>query len=95
MCQPRLNTSDSCPAGKFGVRVRTGRVKDQVAANKTRRGLSSSLEWAQLTERRKEKRDQIERKGDGERSRRGRVKMTDIEERGGKATKQALLGRKK
>lgn len=72
MCQRRLNTSDSCPAGKFGVRVRTGRVKDQVAVNETRKALSSSLEWARLTGRRKEKRSEIEKKGEGGKSERER-----------------------
>lgn len=51
-CQRRLNTSDSCPPGKFGVRVRTGRVKDQVAATQTRQALSLSLQGACLTDRR-------------------------------------------
>lgn len=63
MCQCRLNTSDSCPAGKFEVSVRTARVRNQVAVNKTRRALSSSLEWARVTGRRKEKRNEIERNG--------------------------------
>lgn len=53
-CQHRLNTPDSCPPGKFGVRVRTGRVKDQVAVTQTRQSLSSSLQGACLTEERKE-----------------------------------------
>lgn len=56
MCQHRLNTSDSCPPGKFRVRVRTERVKDQVAVTETRQALSSSLHGACLTGRRDEKR---------------------------------------
>lgn len=62
MCQRRLNTSDSCPPGKFGVRARTGRVKDQVAVTQTRQALSSSLQGACLTERRdKKRREESER----------------------------------
>lgn len=56
MCQHRLNTSDSCPPGKFRVRARTERVKDQVAVTETRQALSSSLHGACLTGRRDEKR---------------------------------------
>ena len=61
MCQCRLNTSDSCPAGKFGVRVRTERVMDQVVVNEKGQALSSSLECACLTERRKQRMNEIER----------------------------------
>lgn len=61
MCQHRLNTSDSCPPGKFRVRVRTERVKDQVAVTETRQALSSSLHGACLTGRRDEKRWKSER----------------------------------
>lgn len=52
MHQCRLNTSDSCPPGKFRVRVRTRRVRDQVAETQTRQTLSSTLQGASLTEKR-------------------------------------------
>lgn len=62
MCQCRLNTSDSCPPGKFGVRARTGRVKDQVAGTQTRQALSSGLQGACSTERRGEERREKRRR---------------------------------
>lgn len=52
MLQCRLNTSDSCPPGKFRVRVRTRRVRDQVAGTQTRQPFSPTLQGACLTEKR-------------------------------------------
>lgn len=52
MHQCRLNTSDSCPPGKFRVRVRTRRVRDQVAGTQIRQTLSPTLQGACLTEKR-------------------------------------------
>lgn len=80
------------------MRVRTERVKDQVAVTETRQALSSRLQGACLTaeDRRKEKGER-DGKTRGEKEQgRERENMTDIkgkERRGGKVTKQALCGR--
>lgn len=71
MHQRRLNTSDSCPPGKFRVRVRTRRVRDQVAGTQTGQALSPTLQGACLTEKRgkrqrKKERFQNRRKSKGE-----------------------------
>lgn len=89
MCQCSLNTFDSCPTGKFRVRVRTEGVKDQVAMSETRPTLSLSPR-ACLTGRRKERKNEKDRHGE----KRRRVNMTgrkkERERRGCKVTKQAL-----
>lgn len=82
MCQCSLNTFDSCPTGKFRVRARTERVNDQVAMNETRPALSSRLEWACLTGRRKGRKNGKDRhEEERNRAERGRVNMTGREKK--------------
>lgn len=80
------------------MRVRTGRVKDQVAATQTRQALSLSLQGACLTDRR-EKDMESKREGELQIDRkkreqgRKRENTTDVKKekrRGGKVSKQAL-----
>ncbi len=92
MCQCRLNTSDSCPPGKFGVKARTGRVKDQVVVTQTRKALSCKSPGG-LFDREEKWKERVAQIGEREQGRE-KPSMTDFkkrrERRGGKVSKQAL-----
>lgn len=82
MHQCRLNTSDSRPPGKFRVRVRTRRVRDQVAGTQTRQALSPTLQglvWQREEDRKKERLQNRQKKEQGRAARKIR--------KGGKACK--------
>lgn len=87
MHQCRLNTSDSCPPGKFRVRVRTRRVRDQVAGTQTRPALSPTLQGACLTEK-GEKTEEEEEEAWKQDGRRSRAEQQGRSEKVGKACKQ-------